>query len=92
VGATHDLAALNIELGSDYSGGRADLDSGAAPVCREDQRGKVRNGAGGGGGRFVFGFHWAQFTVITLGVIKQIIATLGNNVIDGIKYPHLHIP
>jgi hypothetical protein len=28
---------------------------------------------------------------LPLGVIYSIIATLGNNGIDGIKYPHLHI-
>jgi hypothetical protein len=48
VGATQDLAALDIDLAAIVQGGGLEVDTNAAAVCREDQCGEIGHGAGSG--------------------------------------------
>jgi len=41
VGATQDLAALDIDLAANHTGGRVEFDADAAAICGADQCGKV---------------------------------------------------
>jgi hypothetical protein len=47
VGATQDLAALDIDLAAITQAGGWEVHANAATVCREDQRGAIRDGEGG---------------------------------------------